>query len=123
SSANMRWCVPKQVPICVSCFVFGSYIARCRLARASGKSLADGWLDPALQKSGVSDPRIADVIPTRPRSSSIGLGTVFLLGQSGSHPQYGDGCGNVAEAARALVSRSVSGTRLETCRTGSRTGR
>ena len=24
SSANIRWCVPKQVLMCVICFVFGS---------------------------------------------------------------------------------------------------
>src|SRR2546427_8918859 len=33
SSANIRWCVLKQVPMWVSFPVAGSYIARCRLDR------------------------------------------------------------------------------------------
>src|SRR4030095_1505476 len=58
SSANIRWCVPKHVLMCVSFFVFGSYIASCRPERATGNNFADGWLDPALQKSGLSDGRM-----------------------------------------------------------------
>src|SRR5918992_2477593 len=42
SSANIRWCVEKHVLMCVYFFVFGSYIARWRLARSTGKSFADG---------------------------------------------------------------------------------
>src|SRR4029453_7838049 len=49
SSANIRWCVLKHVLMWVSFFVFGSYIARWRLERASGKSFADGCADPSLQ--------------------------------------------------------------------------
>ena len=41
--------MPKQVLMCVSFFVAGSYIARWRPAFAIGKSFADGWLDPSLQ--------------------------------------------------------------------------
>src|SRR5438552_14325590 len=67
SSANIRWCVPKHVLMCVSLLVAGSYIARCRPARGSGNSFADGCVDPALQKSGLSLGRTADVIHTRPR--------------------------------------------------------
>jgi hypothetical protein len=54
----------------------------------SGKSLADGWLDPALQKSGLLfGGRTRAVIQTRPVSSSIGLCTVARLVQIGSVPQ------------------------------------
>src|SRR5215212_4838792 len=58
SSANIRWCVPKQVETCFISFVFGSYTARWRPELLSGKSRADGWLDPALQKAGLSGGRI-----------------------------------------------------------------
>src|SRR6185503_10709616 len=86
SSANMRWCVLKHVPICVSFPVFGSYIARWRPALASGYNLADGCDEPALQTSGLSNGRTVDVIQTRPRASIIGLCTLFLLVQIGSSP-------------------------------------
>src|SRR2546429_9497132 len=52
SSANTRWCVGKHVLISVIFPVFGSYIERCRLDWSTGNSLADGWSDPLLQKSG-----------------------------------------------------------------------
>src|SRR5688572_18235926 len=113
SSANIRWCVPKQVEMCFISLVFGSYIARWRFELLSGKSLAEGWLDPALQKSGLAGPRTLDVIQTRPFSSSIGLCTVALLVQIGSVPQYGEGpatCGG--DAGGMFGSRMVTGTRL-----------
>src|SRR2546425_741877 len=66
SSANIRWCVLKHVPMCVSFFVVGSYTARCRPALAIGNSLAEGWLDPSLHTSGLSGGRTAEVIQTRP---------------------------------------------------------
>lgn len=68
-------------------FVFGSYTARWRPELASGKSLAEGWLDPALQKSGLGGGRTLEVIQTRPFSSNIGLCTVARLVQIGSVPQ------------------------------------
>ena len=77
----------KQVLMCVSFPVFGSYMARCRPARFSGNSCADGWLDPALQKAGLSGGRTVAVSHTRPRSSNIGLCTLALLVQIGSLPQ------------------------------------
>src|SRR5262249_25828328 len=91
SSANIKWCVPKHVLMCVSFFVFGSYIASCRPERLIGKSLADGCVDPALQNAGLSPGRIVEVIHTRPLSSNIGLWTLFLLDQIASSPQYADG--------------------------------
>ena len=39
SSANIRWCVPKQVLMCVSFFVFGSYIASWRPERVEREQL------------------------------------------------------------------------------------
>src|SRR5688572_2467349 len=91
SSANIRWCVPKQVEMCFISMVFGSYIARCRPESLSGKRRADAWLDPALQKAGLFGPRTFDVIQRRPVSSNIGLCTLALLFQIGSVPQYGEG--------------------------------
>src|ERR1700724_1319052 len=52
SDAKFKWCVGKQVLTNVNLPAAGSYIDRCRLASFSGKTCADGWLDPCLQKSG-----------------------------------------------------------------------
>src|SRR3954470_15093031 len=66
SSANIRWCVLKHVLMCVSFFVFGSYIASCRPERLRGNSMADGCVDPAWQYAGLWGGRTDDVIHTRP---------------------------------------------------------
>src|SRR5262245_28962080 len=87
SSAKTRWCVEKQVLIKVNFLVFGSNIERCRLALFMGKTLADGWLDPFLQKSGLSGGRTRAVNHTRPCSSIIGLCWFDWLSQIGSAPQ------------------------------------
>src|SRR6478609_7990864 len=97
SSANIKWCVPKQVSICVIFFVAGSYMASWRPLRCKGKSLADGCVEPSLQKAGLSGARTADVSQRRPFSSSIGLWTLFLLVHTTSSPQYGDGAGIFGE--------------------------
>ena len=76
-----------------------------------------------MQKSGFAGGRTADVIQTRPCSSSIGLCTLFLLVQIASSPQYGDGCGIVGVVGGVFGSRTVSGTWLIVCVTGSSTGR
>src|SRR5688572_33096779 len=76
--------------MCVSFFVDGSYICRCRPAVSSGKSFADVRVDPSLQNAGFSRERTAEVSHIRPLSSSIGLWTLFLLVQIGSSPYYGD---------------------------------
>src|SRR5262245_15091952 len=73
SSANIKWWVVKHVLMCVSFFVCGSYIASCRPELVSGKSFAEGCVDPCLQNAGLSPGRIEDVIHTRPFSSIIGL--------------------------------------------------
>src|SRR5687767_6257694 len=109
--------------MCFISFVFGSYTATWRFDALSGKSFADGWLDPALQKSGLFGPRTLEVIQTRPVSSNIGLCTFALLFQIGSVPQYGDGpttcCG---DEGGIVGSRSVTGTRVTVCVLGSSTG-
>src|SRR5687768_1379529 len=123
SSANIRWCVPKQVETCFISFVFGSYIARWRPELLSGKSFAEGWLDPALQNAGLSGGRTLEVIQTRPSSSNIGLCTFARLVQIGSVPQYGDGPATFCGVAGGVFgSRSVTGTRLTVLVVGSSTG-
>src|SRR3954469_10024617 len=98
--------------MCVSFFVVGSYIASCRPERLMGNSFADGCDDPALQNAGLSAPRMAEVIHTRPFSSSIGLWTFALLVQTFSSPQYADGAPARGPVAGCMVvSRTVSGTR------------
>jgi len=67
--------------------------------------------------------RTADVNHTRPFPSNIGLCTLLRLVQIASSPQYGEGCGMVADVRGVFGSRTVSGTRLTVCRTGSSTGR
>src|ERR1051325_5393203 len=122
SSANIRWCVPKHVLMCVSCFVFGSYIASWRPEFASGYSFDDTF-DPSLQNAGFSDGRIVDVIQMRPFSSNIGLCTLLRLVQIGSSPQYGEGAAIFCDVGGVLGSRTVSGTRVTALRVGSSTGR
>src|SRR5262249_43241868 len=73
SSAKIRWWVGKQVLISVNFALAGSYIDRWRLASASGNTFAEGWSDPALQKSGLAGGRTRAVIQTLPFSSIIGL--------------------------------------------------
>src|SRR6266850_877497 len=107
----------------VSFCVLGSYIASWRPERFTGKSFAEGWLDPALQKAGLSGGRTVEVIQTRPRSSNMGLWTLFLLVQMDSSPQYTDGRSEGPEAGWVAGSRTVSGTRVIALCTGSRTGR
>src|SRR5688500_4770717 len=124
SSANIRWCVPKQVETCFISFVAGSYAATWRFELLSGKRRADGWFDPALQNAGLSGGRTRDVIQTRPVSSNIGLCTLARLVQIGSVPQYGEGPATVGgDAGGVFGSRSVTGTRLTVWVFGSSTGR
>src|SRR5215216_1851259 len=109
--------------MCFISFVFGSYTARWRPELLSGKSFAEGWLDAALQKAGLSGPRTLDVIHTRPFSSNIGLCTFARLVQIASIPQYGEGAATCGGAAGGMFgSRSVTGTRVAVWVFGSSTG-
>src|SRR5215213_2703605 len=71
SKPNCGWCVPKQVSTKLYFLVFGSKTAASRALRSSGKSFADGCVDPALQKAGFSGPRTAAASHTRPVLSII----------------------------------------------------
>src|SRR5262245_49603500 len=124
SSANIRWWVEKQVPMWVSFFVAGSYMASWRPDRASGNSFAEGWFDPSLHTSGLSGGRTAEVIHTRPFSSNIGLWTLLRLVQAISSPRYVEGCAIFGAAAGSVPgSRTVRGTRVVVLCAGSSTGR
>src|SRR5439155_17259995 len=52
SSANIRWCVLKQVLMCVIPRLFGSNIASWRLELFNGNSFADGCVEPSRQNAG-----------------------------------------------------------------------
>jgi hypothetical protein len=111
------------VETCFISFVFGSYTARWRFEALSGKRRADGWLDPALQKPGLSGGRTLEVIQTRPFPSNIGLCTFARLFQIGSGPQYGDGTATCwGDACGVFGSRTVTGTRDAVWVFGSSTG-
>src|SRR3974390_974033 len=87
SVAKFRWCVGKQVLISVNFPLAGSYIDRLRFDSCSGKTCAEGWLDPCLQKSGFEGERTLAVNQTRLFSSIIGLCVTVWLSQIGSAPQ------------------------------------
>ena len=66
---------------------------------SSGNSLADGMVEPCLQKSGLSRPRTAAVSHTRPFLSNMELWLLTLVSQIFLSPQYGDGCIGFSAAA------------------------
>ena len=102
--------------------VIGSYIDRCRFDDSSGVSLADGWSEPCLQKSGFAAGRTRDVNHTRPFSSNIGLCMLVWLSQIGSAPQYGDGVMGLRFDEGVVASRTGILTCVARCLTGSSTG-
>src|ERR1700688_2751486 len=59
SSANIKCCELEHMSTSVHCFVFGSYMLVWRELLLIGKAIADGWLDPCLQKAGLSRSRVA----------------------------------------------------------------
>ena len=67
--------------------LFGSTIARWRVEVSSGKTFAEGWSDPFLQKSGLAAGPTREVNQTWPFSSYIGLCVEVWLSQIGSSPQ------------------------------------
>src|SRR6516165_10258622 len=123
SLAKFRWWVGKQVLISVNLPLAGSYIDRWRLASFSGKTCAEGWLDPSLQKAGFVGGRTLAVNQTRPFSSIIGLCVVVWLSQMGSAPQYGDGSIAAVFEVGVLGSRTGCLISLTELCAGSSTGR
>src|SRR5438309_6500522 len=115
SSAKTRWWVGKHVLIRVIFPVLGSYMERCRLDCSTGKSLADGWSDPFLQKSGFAGGRTREVNQTRPFSSNIGLCMLVWLSQMRSSPQNGDGSIGLCFDDGVAGSRTSSFTFLGLC--------
>src|SRR5687768_16611714 len=107
--------------MCFISLLFGSYTASWRPELLSGKRRADGWVEPALQKAGLSGGRTLEVIQTRPFSSNIGLCTFALLVHIGSVPQYGEGAAT-GPGPGVFGSRTVTGTRLAVWVFGSSTG-
>src|SRR5262249_50050938 len=91
SEPKLRWWVGKQVLISVNVLVAGSENDTLGPAASSGKTFADGWSEPALQKAGFGLGRTRAVYQTRFFSSSIGLCVSVLLSQIGSSPHQGEG--------------------------------
>src|SRR5882762_3372173 len=123
SSAKTRWWVGKHVLISVIFPVCGSYMDRWRLDCSTGKSFADGWSEPFLQKSGFAGAPTREVNQTRPRSSNIGLCMLVWLSQIGSGPQYGDGVMAFVFDEGVFGSRAGILTWVALCFTGSSTGK
>src|SRR2546422_3759844 len=111
------------LPICVIFPVFGSYMERWRLDWSTGNSLADGWSDPLLQKSGFAGAPTREVNQTRPFSSNIGLCMLVWLSQIGSSPQYGDGVIGFCFDEGVFGSRTGIFTWVALWLTGSSTGK
>src|SRR5437667_9263267 len=102
--------------------VFGSYIERCRPDSLSGATLADGWSDPFLQKSGLAGGRTRAVNQTRAFSSMIGLCMLVWLSQIGLSPQTGEGAIGKSFELGVRGSRTGCFTSVAVCVFGSRTG-
>src|SRR2546422_1194324 len=96
---------------------------RWRLDWSTGNSLADGWSDPLLQKSGFAGAPTREVNHTRPFSSNIGLCMLVWLSQIGSGPQMGEGSMVFCFDDGVAGSRTSILTCVATCLTGSRTGK
>src|SRR5215813_13392898 len=100
----------------------GSTMVTPRFARSIGKSLADGWSDPFLQKSGLLlGCRLLAANQTRAFSSSIRLCGMVWEFHSFSSPQYAEGASG-GPAVGVLGSRTGSWTVVAVCFTGSRMG-
>src|ERR1700686_3467070 len=71
SKPNCTWWVGKQVLTDVNFWVAGSSMTTWRFEVAIGNALAEGWSDPALQKSGLAAGRTLAANQTRAFSSNI----------------------------------------------------
>src|SRR5687768_1449225 len=87
-ASNCRWCELKQVSTKEYFIVFGSSTATWRFVRSVGKSFADGWSEPFLQKSGLFfGSRTVAASHTRPSRPNIALWLLALVSQIFSSPQ------------------------------------
>src|SRR6516162_2712254 len=73
SKPNCTWWVGKQVLTMVKLLVAGSSMTMWRFDAAIGNTFAEGWSDPALQKSGLAAGRTLAAYQTRAFSSNIRL--------------------------------------------------
>jgi len=73
SKPNCTWWVGKQVLTIVKLLVAGSSMTMWRFDAAIGNTFAEGWSDPALQKSGLAAGRTLAAYQTRAFSSNIRL--------------------------------------------------
>src|SRR4030095_6339965 len=119
----------KRVSTNVYCCVLGSSMVTARFVRSSGKSLAEGWSEPFLQKSGLLGPRTVAANHTRPFRSNIPLWLLAFVFQIFSSPQYGDGCMSLSLAAwpgpsaSGVFASRTGATKFEVaCFIGSRIG-
>src|SRR5882762_5746465 len=88
-----------------------------------GYAFADGWSDPALQKSGLACGRIRAAHHTRAFSSSIRLCGMVWAFQSFSSPQYADAANiGVLIAEGVFSSRTGNLIVVAVLVTGSRIG-
>src|SRR6185436_2255045 len=105
-SSKFRWCVPKQVSIVVTDFVFGSYICICRPLWVIGHATAEGCVDPWRQMADVWLGRMRAATQTRACLSIAKLCALAWLVQIASSPQSADAC-----AGGVLASLGVLGSR------------
>src|SRR5262249_59104860 len=92
SFAKKRWCVGKQVSACIHFCVFGSYTETWRGDSLSGITLAEGWSDPFLQKSGLAAGRKRAVTHKRPSESICALRVSEEPSQIASTPPDAAAC-------------------------------
>jgi len=110
------------VSISVNLPLCGSYIDNCRPDVAIGITLADGWLEPSLQKSGLRAGRMRAVNHTWPFSSIMGLCISVLLSQMGLSPHTADGANRSFLSDGVLGSRTGCSTSVDVAVFGSRIG-
>src|SRR5947199_833326 len=87
-----------------------------------GKTLAEGWSEPVLQKAGFGLGRTRAVYQARFFSSSITLWVSVLLSQIGSSPHHGEGPIWLVRDEGVAGSRTGCSTSLAVAVFGSRIG-
>src|SRR5271169_2685735 len=95
----------------------------CRPDCSIGVSLADGWSDPFLQKSGLAGAPTREANQTRAFSSIIMLCMLVWLSQIASSPQYCDVPTGFSFDDGVFGSRTGIFTRVVLLVSGSSTGK